>query len=98
MFARSTRAAKPCRREQGWGLQRRHSQPSPALLRSAVLQALSSVDSVMMMYPFFHRPQSLRLEEGWPLLPVEQYFQQLALQVGRGAERCHIPPVRGGKG
>ncbi|XP_046788029.1 myotubularin-related protein 9-like isoform X1 [Gallus gallus] len=44
------------------------------------IEALSSVDSVMMMYPFFHRPQSLRLEEGWPLLPVEQYFQQLALQ------------------
>uniref|UniRef100_A0A8C3LAD0 Myotubularin phosphatase domain-containing protein n=1 Tax=Chrysolophus pictus TaxID=9089 RepID=A0A8C3LAD0_CHRPC len=52
----------------------------PAFLQlcSAVLQALSSVDSVMMMYPFFHRPQSLRLEEGWPRLPIEQHFQQIA--------------------
>ncbi|XP_065600712.1 myotubularin-related protein 9-like isoform X1 [Cyrtonyx montezumae] len=44
------------------------------------IEALSSVDSVMMMYPFFHRPQSLRLEEGWPLTPLEQYFQQIATQ------------------
>ncbi|XP_031450644.1 myotubularin-related protein 9-like isoform X2 [Phasianus colchicus] len=44
------------------------------------IEALSSVDSVMMMYPFFHRPQSLRLEEGWPRLPVEQHFQQIATQ------------------
>uniref|UniRef100_A0A8C3L8Q0 Myotubularin phosphatase domain-containing protein n=1 Tax=Chrysolophus pictus TaxID=9089 RepID=A0A8C3L8Q0_CHRPC len=42
------------------------------------IEALSSVDSVMMMYPFFHRPQSLRLEEGWPRLPIEQHFQQIA--------------------
>ncbi|XP_015738778.1 myotubularin-related protein 9-like isoform X1 [Coturnix japonica] len=44
------------------------------------IEALSSVDSVMMMYPFFHRPQTLRLEEGWPLLPMEQHFQQIATQ------------------
>ncbi|XP_052554876.1 myotubularin-related protein 9-like isoform X1 [Tympanuchus pallidicinctus] len=44
------------------------------------IEALSSVDSVMMMYPFFHRPQSLRLEEGWPRLPTERHFQQIAKQ------------------
>ncbi|XP_042690066.1 myotubularin-related protein 9-like isoform X1 [Centrocercus urophasianus] len=44
------------------------------------IEALSSVDSVMMMYPFFHRPQSLRLEEGWPRLPTERHFQQIATQ------------------
>nr|XP_009929579.1 PREDICTED: myotubularin-related protein 9-like [Opisthocomus hoazin] len=43
--------------------------------------ALSSVDSVMMMYPFFYRPQSLKLEEGWHLFPLEQYFQQIASQL-----------------
>lgn len=35
----------------------------------------------MMMYPFFYRPQSLKLEEGWNLFPLEQYFQQIASQV-----------------
>ncbi|XP_035759932.1 myotubularin-related protein 9-like [Egretta garzetta] len=44
------------------------------------IEALSSVDSVMMMYPFFYRPQSLKLEEGWHLFPLEQYFQQIASQ------------------
>lgn len=50
----------------------------------ALLQALSSVDSVMMMYPFFYRPQDLRLEEGWHLFPLEQYFQKIAAQVSLG--------------
>uniref|UniRef100_A0A8C0I9D8 Myotubularin phosphatase domain-containing protein n=1 Tax=Bubo bubo TaxID=30461 RepID=A0A8C0I9D8_BUBBB len=45
------------------------------------IEALSSVDSVMMMYPFFYRPQSLKLEEGWHLFPLQQYFQQIASQV-----------------
>uniref|UniRef100_A0A8B9NKA3 Myotubularin phosphatase domain-containing protein n=1 Tax=Accipiter nisus TaxID=211598 RepID=A0A8B9NKA3_9AVES len=47
------------------------------------IEALSSVDSVMMMYPFFYRPQSLKLEEGWNLFPLEQYFQQIASQTSR---------------
>uniref|UniRef100_A0A8C9F6H4 Myotubularin phosphatase domain-containing protein n=1 Tax=Pavo cristatus TaxID=9049 RepID=A0A8C9F6H4_PAVCR len=47
------------------------------------IEALSSVDSVMMMYPFFHRPQNLRLEEGWPRLPMEQHFQQIAVQTAQ---------------
>ncbi|XP_072211288.1 myotubularin-related protein 9-like isoform X2 [Excalfactoria chinensis] len=47
------------------------------------IEALSSVDSVMMMYPFFHRPQSLRLEEGWPLLSMEQHFQHIATQTNQ---------------
>ncbi|KFM11278.1 Myotubularin-related protein 9, partial [Aptenodytes forsteri] len=47
------------------------------------IEALSSVDSVMMMYPFFYRPQSLKLEEGWHLFPLEQYFQQIASQTSQ---------------
>ncbi|XP_074419045.1 myotubularin-related protein 9-like isoform X4 [Larus michahellis] len=47
------------------------------------IEALSSVDSVMMMYPFFYRPQNLRLEEGWRLFPLEQYFQQIASQTSQ---------------
>ncbi|KAK2518607.1 myotubularin-related protein 9-like [Columba guinea] len=47
------------------------------------IEALSSVDSVMMMYPFFYRPQSLRLEEGWHLFPLKRYFQQIASQTSQ---------------
>ncbi|XP_062490065.1 LOW QUALITY PROTEIN: myotubularin-related protein 9-like [Pezoporus occidentalis] len=47
------------------------------------IEALSSVDSLTMMYPFFYRPQSLKLEEGWHLFPLEQYFQQIASQTSR---------------
>ncbi|KAM9175730.1 myotubularin-related protein 9-like isoform 2-T2 [Mergus octosetaceus] len=47
------------------------------------IEALSSVDSVMMMYPFFYRPQDLRLEEGWHLFPLEQYFQKIAAQTSQ---------------
>ncbi|XP_071623692.1 myotubularin-related protein 9-like isoform X1 [Heliangelus exortis] len=47
------------------------------------IEALSSVDSVMMMYPFFYRPQSLKLEEGWSLFPLQRYFQQIASQTNR---------------
>ncbi|XP_053820690.1 myotubularin-related protein 9-like isoform X3 [Vidua chalybeata] len=44
------------------------------------IEALSSVDSVMMMYPFFYRPPSLRLQQGWHLCPPERHFQQVASQ------------------
>uniref|UniRef100_A0A8B9T2G1 Myotubularin phosphatase domain-containing protein n=1 Tax=Anas platyrhynchos TaxID=8839 RepID=A0A8B9T2G1_ANAPL len=47
------------------------------------IEALSSVDSVMMMYPFFYRPQDLRLEEGWHLFPLEQYFQKITAQTNQ---------------
>ena len=55
----------------------------------------------MMMYPFFYRPQSLKLKEGWHLFPLEQYFQRIASQVslegretaGLGAEAT--PPRHG---
>ncbi|RLV87484.1 hypothetical protein DV515_00015655 [Chloebia gouldiae] len=47
------------------------------------IEALSSVDSVMMMYPFFHRPPSLRLRQGWHLCPPERHFQQVASQTSR---------------
>ncbi|XP_014113911.1 PREDICTED: myotubularin-related protein 9-like isoform X2 [Pseudopodoces humilis] len=44
------------------------------------IEALSSVDSVMMMYPFFYRPPGLRLQQGWHQSPLERYFQQVASQ------------------
>ncbi|XP_053123985.1 myotubularin-related protein 9-like isoform X2 [Hemicordylus capensis] len=43
------------------------------------IEALSSVESVMMTYPFFYRPQSMRLEDGWPPCVLKQYYQQIAL-------------------
>ncbi|XP_053855028.1 myotubularin-related protein 9-like isoform X2 [Vidua macroura] len=47
------------------------------------IEALSSVDSVMMMYPFFYRPPSLRLQQGWHLCPPERHFQQVASQTSQ---------------
>ncbi|KAM8796026.1 myotubularin-related protein 9-like [Eudromia elegans] len=44
------------------------------------IEALSSVDSPIMMYPFFYRPQDLRLEDGWQLFPLERFFQRVAAQ------------------
>lgn len=35
----------------------------------------------MMLYPFFYRPPSLSLEQGWQLFPPERYFQRVASQV-----------------
>uniref|UniRef100_A0A6J0UDD6 Myotubularin-related protein 9-like isoform X1 n=2 Tax=Pogona vitticeps TaxID=103695 RepID=A0A6J0UDD6_9SAUR len=46
------------------------------------IEALSSVESVMMMYPFFYRPLSMKLEDGWPLSTLEQYYQQIASETG----------------
>ncbi|XP_066494661.1 myotubularin-related protein 9-like isoform X2 [Tiliqua scincoides] len=46
------------------------------------IEALSSVESVMMTYPFFYRPQSLKLEEGWPQDVLQQYYQQIASDTG----------------
>lgn len=61
-------------------------------------QALSSVDSVMMMYPFFHRPPSLRLEQGWHLFPLERYFQRVASQVSPAREGPGAFPAPGRAG
>ncbi|KAM4884808.1 myotubularin-related protein 9-like isoform 1-T1 [Sylvia borin] len=47
------------------------------------IEALSSVDSVMMMYPFFYRPPSLRLEQGWHQFPLETFFQRLCSQTSQ---------------
>ncbi|XP_025899236.1 myotubularin-related protein 9-like [Nothoprocta perdicaria] len=47
------------------------------------IEALSSVDSLMMMYPFFYRPQGLRLEDGWHLFPLERFFQCIAAQTNQ---------------
>ncbi|XP_048358411.1 myotubularin-related protein 9-like isoform X2 [Sphaerodactylus townsendi] len=46
------------------------------------IEALSSVESVMMTYPFFYRPQSMKLENGWQLYPLEKYYQQIASDTG----------------
>ncbi|XP_029427629.1 myotubularin-related protein 9-like isoform X2 [Rhinatrema bivittatum] len=42
------------------------------------IEALSSLDSVMLMYPFFFRPEGLKLEAGWHLYHLEDYFQPIA--------------------
>ncbi|XP_032936568.1 myotubularin-related protein 9-like isoform X1 [Catharus ustulatus] len=47
------------------------------------IEALSSVDSVMMLYPFFFRPPSLRLQQGWHRFPPERFFQQLSSQTSQ---------------
>ncbi|XP_059344858.1 uncharacterized protein LOC132083906 isoform X2 [Ammospiza nelsoni] len=47
------------------------------------IEALSSVDSVMMLYPFFYRPPSLQLQQGWHLRVPECHFQRVALQTSR---------------
>ena len=54
-----------------------------------------------MMYPFFYRPLSMKLEDGWPLSTLEQYYQQIASEVsskGRGStsrgERVSPHPPR----
>ncbi|XP_077193530.1 myotubularin-related protein 9-like isoform X2 [Paroedura picta] len=46
------------------------------------IEALSSVESVMMTYPFFYRPQSMKLENGWQLYLLEKYYQQIASDTG----------------
>uniref|UniRef100_A0A8C8RKA4 Myotubularin phosphatase domain-containing protein n=1 Tax=Pelusios castaneus TaxID=367368 RepID=A0A8C8RKA4_9SAUR len=47
---------------------------------SRSIEALSSVESVMMMYPFFYRPQSMKLKDGWQLYPLQHYYQQIATE------------------
>ncbi|XP_063274802.1 myotubularin-related protein 9-like [Prinia subflava] len=47
------------------------------------IEALSSVDSVMMMFPFFYRPPSLRLEQGWHQFPLERFFQRISSQTSQ---------------
>lgn len=41
----------------------------------------------MMMYPFFYRPQSMKLKDGWQLYPLQDYYQQIASEVGREGQR-----------
>lgn len=52
----------------------------------------------MMMYPFFHRPPSLRLEQGWHLFPLERYFQRVASQVSPAREGPGAFPAPGRAG
>ncbi|XP_019403357.1 PREDICTED: myotubularin-related protein 9-like isoform X2 [Crocodylus porosus] len=44
------------------------------------IEALSSVESVMMMYPFFYRPQNMKLEQGWHPYPPHHYYQQVVAE------------------
>ncbi|XP_063167731.1 myotubularin-related protein 9-like isoform X2 [Candoia aspera] len=62
------------------------------------IEALSSVESVMMMYPFFYRPQNTKLGTGWLTNITEQYYKQIASDVmlrssqplvGPNRKRCH---------
>uniref|UniRef100_H3AX09 Zgc:154055 n=1 Tax=Latimeria chalumnae TaxID=7897 RepID=H3AX09_LATCH len=41
------------------------------------IEALSSLDSASVMYPFFHRPLDMALKEGWDLYSPEQEFTSL---------------------
>ncbi|XP_006003301.1 myotubularin-related protein 9-like [Latimeria chalumnae] len=42
------------------------------------IEALSSLDSASVMYPFFHRPLDMALKEGWDLYSPEQEFTCMA--------------------
>ncbi|KAM3829794.1 myotubularin-related protein 9-like isoform 3-T3 [Vipera latastei] len=46
------------------------------------IEALSSLESVMMAYPFFYRPQNTMLGTGWPTHMTEQYYKQIATDTG----------------
>ncbi|XP_070620749.1 myotubularin-related protein 9-like isoform X2 [Erythrolamprus reginae] len=46
------------------------------------IEALSSLESVMMTYPFFYRPQNTTLGTGWLTHVIEQYYQQVATDTG----------------
>ncbi|KAJ7304414.1 hypothetical protein JRQ81_011971 [Phrynocephalus forsythii] len=52
------------------------------------IEALSSVESVMMLYPFFYRPQSVKRENGWQLYTLQHYYQQIALETGAWRLSC----------
>ncbi|XP_069478580.1 myotubularin-related protein 9-like isoform X2 [Ambystoma mexicanum] len=41
------------------------------------IEALSSLESVTLSYPFFFRPGGRRLDEGWHLYPLQGYYQQI---------------------
>ncbi|XP_053560794.1 myotubularin-related protein 9-like isoform X1 [Bombina bombina] len=41
------------------------------------VQALSSLDSISLAYPFFFRPQRHRLGEGWPRDTTENFFLKI---------------------
>ncbi|KAK3538001.1 hypothetical protein QTP70_027321 [Hemibagrus guttatus] len=40
------------------------------------IEALSSLENVTEMYPFFHRPRGLRLSDPWGLSSIEQEYKQ----------------------
>ncbi|XP_062890895.1 myotubularin-related protein 9-like isoform X3 [Mobula hypostoma] len=42
------------------------------------IEALSSLESVTDTYPFFYRPKSLRLQQGWDLCPPEVQYDRLS--------------------
>lgn len=41
----------------------------------------------MMMYPFFYRPHSMKLEQGWHLYLPHHYYQQVVAEVSRDRQR-----------
>nr|XP_020839178.1 myotubularin-related protein 9-like isoform X2 [Phascolarctos cinereus] len=44
------------------------------------IEALSSLESVTTSYPFFYRPQSLKLGDAEDLHPPDHFYQQVALE------------------
>lgn len=47
------------------------------------LQALSTLDSVSLMYPFFYRPMFEVIEDGWNSFLPEDAFKDLESMVWR---------------
>ncbi|XP_053254967.1 myotubularin-related protein 9-like isoform X3 [Podarcis raffonei] len=58
------------------------------------IEALSSVESVMMTYPFFYRPQNMKLEDGWGLHRLEEFYQQIAADVMLRSSQPLVGPNR----
>ncbi|KAF6345137.1 hypothetical protein mRhiFer1_011385 [Rhinolophus ferrumequinum] len=42
------------------------------------IEALSSLESVITSYPFYHRPKGLRLGDAWHFHPPERYYKRVA--------------------
>ncbi|XP_039585181.1 myotubularin-related protein 9-like isoform X4 [Passer montanus] len=64
----------------------RRKTPSRGLFpshESLAAQALCSLDSVMLTYPFFHRPPGLRLQHGWHRAVPERHLQRVASQTSQ---------------
>lgn len=53
-----------------------------------IRKALSTLDSLSLMYPFFYRPMFEVIEDGWKLFLPEDVFKDLESMVWRQLETC----------